>query len=70
MAMHCKEFGMTMHVNLESRAQAWRVAIKKGDDELDRDEGVTYHAEVLAEITEATIGSMRGGTPVDADVLP
>ena len=54
----------------ESRAQALRAAIKKGDDELDRGEGVEYNAEALAEITESALGSMHSGTPMDPDVLP
>lgn len=54
----------------ESRVQAWRAAIKKGDDELDRGQGIAYTAKALNEITEAAISSMHSGKPMDPDVLP
>lgn len=54
----------------ESRVQAWRAAIKKGDNELDRGESLSYDAEALAEITDSAIGSMRSGAAMDPDVLP
>lgn len=52
------------------RANAWRVAIKAGDDKLDRGEGVEYTTDVLADITSAAINSMHSGKPMDPDVLP
>ena len=52
------------------RANAWRAAIKAGDDELDRGEGVEYTADALADITSAAIDSMHSGKPMDPDVLP
>lgn len=54
----------------ESRAAAWQAAIKLGDDQLDRGEGIPYTAKALNEITEAAIGSMNSTTPMDPDVLP
>lgn len=52
------------------RANAWRAAIKAGDDELDRGEGVEYTADALADITKAAIDSKHSGKPMDPDVLP
>ena len=52
------------------RANAWRAAIKAGDDELDRGEGVEYTADALADITKAAIDSMHSDNPIDPDVLP
>ena len=52
------------------RANAWRAAIKAGDDELDRGEGVEYPADALADITSAAIDSMHSGKPMNPDVLP
>lgn len=52
------------------RANAWRAAIKAGDDELDGGEGVEYTADALVDITKAAIDSMHSGKPMDPDVLP
>lgn len=54
----------------ESRVAAWHAAIKQGDDQLDRGEGVPYTARALNDIAEAALGSMNSGTPMDPDVLP
>lgn len=54
----------------ESRATAWHAAIKLGDDQLDHGEGIAYTAKALNDITEAALGSMNSGTPMDPDVLP
>lgn len=54
----------------ESRMAAWQSAIKLGDDQLDRDEGITYSSETLKKITQSAIGAMRNGQPMDPDVLP
>jgi antitoxin ParD1/3/4 len=54
----------------ESRMAAWQSAIKLGDDQLDRGEGITYSAETLKNITQSAIGAMRNGQPMDPDVLP
>jgi len=54
----------------ESRLAAWRAAIKQGDDQLDRGEGIPYTAEALKDITESAVGAMQGDQPIDPDVLP
>ena len=54
----------------EERVQAWREAIRKGDDELDRGEGIAYSENALKDITEAAIGGMHSDKPIDPDVLP
>ncbi len=54
----------------ELRVQAWQAAIKAGDDELDRGEGVAYTRAALDEITEAAAGGMHGDAPLNPDVLP
>jgi len=54
----------------EGRVHAWRSAIKKGDDELDRGEGVPFTPKTLSDITEAAISSMHSSAPMDPDVLP
>ena len=54
----------------ESRVSAWQAAIKKGDDQLDRGEGIAYTPETLNDITESAIGSMHSHQPMDPDVLP
>lgn len=54
----------------EGRAAAWRAALKGGNDQLDRSEGIPYTAKALNDITEAAIGAMHGSTPMDPDVLP
>jgi antitoxin ParD1/3/4 len=54
----------------ESRVQAWQAAIQRGSAELDCGEGIPYGDKTLNDITEAAIGSMHGGKPMDPDVLP
>jgi antitoxin ParD1/3/4 len=54
----------------ESRASAWQAALKKGDDQLDHGEGITYTPETLNDITESAIAAMHSGQPMDPDVLP
>ena len=54
----------------EHRVLAWREAIKKGDDELDRGTGIAYSAKELDDITEAAMRDMSGGKPMNPDVLP
>jgi antitoxin ParD1/3/4 len=50
--------------------QSWHAAIKKGDDELDRGEGIPYTPQALNDITVAATSSMHGSTRMDPDVLP
>jgi antitoxin ParD1/3/4 len=54
----------------EQRTRAWQAAIKQGDDELDRGEGIAYTAKTLSDITEAAVSSMHSSKPMDSDVLP
>ena len=54
----------------ESRVAAWQAAIKVGDDQLKRGEGIAYTPETLNDITQSAISGMHSGTPMDADVLP
>lgn len=54
----------------ESRAAAWQAAIRKGDEQLDRGEGVAYTSETLSDITESAIAAMHGDQPMNPDVLP
>lgn len=64
---------MSMHVNLPpemERLQAWRAAVRVGEEELDRGEGVTYTRAALDEIAEMAIGGQRGDEPISRDVLP
>lgn len=54
----------------EGRIAAWRTAIKQGDDQLERGEGVAYDAATLNDITQSAIGAMHSDKPMSADVLP
>lgn len=54
----------------EARVQAWHAAIKKGDDELDRGEGIAYTPIALNDITQAALNDMHSGKPMDPDVVP
>lgn len=54
----------------ESRIAAWRAAIKQGDDQLDRGEGIAYTPGALNDITASARSAMHGGQPMDPDALP
>lgn len=54
----------------EGRGAAWQAAIKLGDDQLNRGEGVAYTADALKDITQSAIGAMHSDKPMDPDVLP
>ena len=54
----------------EARVKAWRAAIQQGDDQLDRGEGIAFTNAALHDITQAAIGDMHSGKPMDPDVLP
>ncbi len=54
----------------ESRMSAWQAAVKEGDIQLDRGEGVTYTPDALNDITQSAISSMHSGQPMNPDVLP
>jgi antitoxin ParD1/3/4 len=50
----------------ESRVSAWQAAIKKGDDQLDRGEGIAYTPETLNDITESAISATHSRQPIDS----
>jgi len=52
----------------ETRLQAWKAALKKGDDELDAGRSVPYTAAALEEITREA--KAPASKPADPDVLP
>ncbi len=54
----------------ESRIAAWQAAIKQGDDQLDRGEGIVYTSKTLNDITESAISAMHSRQTMDPDVLP
>jgi antitoxin ParD1/3/4 len=54
----------------ENRAAAWHEAIKLGDEQIDRGEGIPYTAETLKDITQSALDSMHSDQPMDRDVLP
>lgn len=54
----------------EGRMATWQAAIKLGDDQLDRGEGVAYTADALKDITQRAIEAMHSDKPMDPDVLP
>ena len=54
----------------ETRLQAWKAALKKGDDELDAGQSVPYNAATLDDITASAKKAMHGAQGMDADVLP
>lgn len=54
----------------EARIAAWQAAIKVGDDQLTRGEGVAYTPEVRKQIKATALKAMHSGKPMDPDVLP
>jgi antitoxin ParD1/3/4 len=54
----------------ETRAAAWHAAIKQGDDQLDRGEGINYTPGTLDDIKKSAVRAMKSGKPMDPDVLP
>jgi antitoxin ParD1/3/4 len=54
----------------ESRVAAWQAAIKKGDDQLERGEGIDYTPKTLEDITRSAMSAMHGNQSMDPDVLP
>lgn len=54
----------------ESRVAAWQAALKQGDDQLDRGEGIAYTPSALNDITTSGRNAMHSGQPMDPDVLP
>lgn len=54
----------------EGRIAAWQAALKKGNAQLDKGEGIAYTPDILNDITESAISAMHSAQPMDADVLP
>ncbi len=54
----------------DNRIASWTAAVKLGDDQLDRGEGIAYTPAALESITESAISAMHSGEPIDPDVLP
>ncbi len=54
----------------EGRVAAWQAALKQGDDQIDRGEGIAYTPNVLNDITASARSAMHSGQPMDPDVLP
>lgn len=54
----------------DARAAAWRAAIRAGDEQLNRGEGIPYTADALEDITNGAIGAVHSSAPMDRDVLP
>lgn len=51
----------------ENRLQAWEVAVKKGEDQLDANESMPYNAAMLDDVTR--MAKADASCPVDPDVL-
>ncbi|WP_251969224.1 type II toxin-antitoxin system ParD family antitoxin [Sphaerotilus microaerophilus] len=54
----------------DDRTRAWLAAIRAGDVELERGEGIPYTAKALDAITKAALAGMNSGQPMEPDVLP
>jgi antitoxin ParD1/3/4 len=54
----------------DARIAAWQAAIRVGDEQLDRGEGIAYTPSSLKSITESAISAQRSGQPMDPDALP
>lgn len=54
----------------EARVAAWQTAIKVGNAQLIRGEGVEYTPKLMKEITGNAIAAIHSGKPADPDVLP
>jgi antitoxin ParD1/3/4 len=56
--------------NEDEKAAALRAAIRTGDEQLDRGEGVPYTPDLLNRMTQAASENARQGKPANPDVLP
>jgi antitoxin ParD1/3/4 len=54
----------------ESRVTAWQSAVKLGDEQIERGEGIAYTPERLNVITARAKALMHSDEPMDANVLP
>ena len=53
----------------DSRVAAWQAAIKVGDDQLNRGEGIAHTLQALNDlndITQSAINTLHSGAPIDA----
>ena len=54
----------------ERRVADWQAAVKLGDEQSGRGEGIAYTPERLNAITERAKAAMHSSQPMDGDVLP
>ena len=57
----------------DRRVAAWQAAIKVGDDQLNRGDGIAHTLQVLNDlndITQSAINTLHSGAPIGADALP
>lgn len=54
----------------EETRLAWQAAIKQGNDQLDRGEGIPYTSKTLKDITQKALDSTNSKKPMDRNVLP
>ena len=54
----------------ENRISVWQDAIKLGDAQLDRGEGIAFTPEALKEITQDAISAIHSNELINPDVLP
>lgn len=54
----------------EIRTAEWRTAIHKGDEQLNRGEGIPYTKDMLNDITQRAITAQHSEQPINSDVLP
>lgn len=52
------------------RLAAWQAAINKGDEQLDRGEGLEYSPDMKDRITQEAIDDMHSERPINPEVLP
>lgn len=54
----------------ESRIASWQDAIKLGDSQLDRGEGIDFTPDSIKDITQSAISAMHTGQAFNPEVLP
>ncbi len=54
----------------EDRLNAWKMALKEGDDELDQGESLPYTAAILDDITATAKKAIHKGRGADTDAFP
>ena len=53
-----------------ARIQAFRAAVKAGDDQLDRGQGIPFSAALMDEVEREALAAARRGDAIDPDVAP